>query len=183
MRFSILGLLGLVAFAAVGCAALRSPTELWRTCFYSVAVGSLIAALVPAALLTGRKRAFWIAFALVGWGYHLQFTWLVRGESTLLTTKLLDYLARRADSALVSYGSAPTPIIDSSDDPANPELIMPSEYMEPVQPVAPYNETRESFIGVGQSLITITFALLGGCLGLFCYSLRQRDDRTAPQAG
>jgi hypothetical protein len=127
-------------------------------------------------LLTGRKQAFWIAFALVGWGYHLQFTWLVRGESTLLTTKLLDYLARRADSALVSYGSAPTPIIDSSDDPANPQLIMPSEYSEPVQPLAPYNETRESFIGVGQSLFTIAFAFLGGCLGLFCYSLRHKQE-------
>ena len=115
MRFSILGLLGLVAFAALGCAALQNSNDVWRTCLYSLAVGSLIAALVPAVLLTGRKRAFWIAFALVGWGYHLQFTWLLKGESELLTAKLLNYLARRQNSGVADYGPAPPPpVIDAT---------------------------------------------------------------------
>lgn len=97
-RFSLVGLLAAVTFAAVACGALVNPNEWWTIGVTSAAV-SLLAYAVPAAIYgAGARRAFWVGAAIVGWGYFglvpfsLGFNFASYGESSLVTCRLLGML-------------------------------------------------------------------------------------------
>jgi len=68
-RFSLWSMFLGVAAVAIVCAALVKPTAVWVTAFQTAALGVLTFALL-AALVYERSaaRAFWIGFAVVGWG-------------------------------------------------------------------------------------------------------------------
>ena len=51
MRFSILTLLGLVAVAAVGTAALLNANQIWAEVIYSITFITLLIALIAALML------------------------------------------------------------------------------------------------------------------------------------
>jgi hypothetical protein len=86
---SIAGMLGVVLFGAVALAALRSGSDLWTSGVYTTALGVLGFATLGAVLRRGPVRAYWVGFAIFGWGYLA----LAHGAETrqrLLTTHLLD---------------------------------------------------------------------------------------------
>ncbi|HUY93042.1 MAG TPA: hypothetical protein VMV10_30210 [Pirellulales bacterium] len=68
-RFSLWSMFLGVAAVAIVCAALVKPTETWAMAFQATALGVLTFGLL-AALVYERSaaRAFWIGFAVVGWG-------------------------------------------------------------------------------------------------------------------
>ncbi len=68
-RSSITAALGAIAFVAVGLAALRAADEWWASWLGYLTIGLLLAAVLLAAVQTGTRRAFWVGFALFGWGY------------------------------------------------------------------------------------------------------------------
>jgi hypothetical protein len=68
-RFSLLALFGFVTLAAVGCAALARPTMLWVTIIQGVVFACLFFAVLAAIYGQRASRAFWVGFAVVGWGY------------------------------------------------------------------------------------------------------------------
>lgn len=70
-RVSISGLLGLVAVAAVGFAAIRIATPAWAGALYSLTFFLLVASLLGIGFGRGPRRVFWIGFALLGWSYIL----------------------------------------------------------------------------------------------------------------
>jgi hypothetical protein len=90
-RCTIAGALGAILFVAVGFAALREADELWDSWLFSLTLGLLLFAVLLAAHRTGGRRAFWIGFALFGWGY-LSFSLIPSTEPRLITTKALAYL-------------------------------------------------------------------------------------------
>jgi hypothetical protein len=91
LQFSIQTLLAVVLFVCLSCAALRARTELWDSGLFAGMLGSLLVATLLAAHRVGRKRAFWIGFALFGWVY-LGLSLVPPIESRLPTTKLLAQL-------------------------------------------------------------------------------------------
>jgi hypothetical protein len=68
-RFSLLTLFGFVAAMAVVCAALARPTMLWVTVIQGFAFGCLFFSVLAAIYGQRSSRAFWVGFAVVGWGY------------------------------------------------------------------------------------------------------------------
>ena len=71
LRVPVLGLLGLVAFAAVGLAALRSASPMWASVLYSAALASLATAVVMAIARRGRGRVAWVGYAAFAATYLL----------------------------------------------------------------------------------------------------------------
>jgi Cu/Ag efflux pump CusA len=103
LRYHIAGALGAVLCVAVGFAALREADELWDTCLFSLTLGLLLFAVLLTAHRTGDRRAFWIGFALFGWGY-LSFSLIPSTEPRLITTKALAYLHQASILGSRAYG-------------------------------------------------------------------------------
>lgn len=70
-RPTIGGMLGLIALAAVGLAALRNPSEHMAALTLNLCVGILIWGTVEARQASGPAADFWFGFALVGWPHLL----------------------------------------------------------------------------------------------------------------
>ena len=156
MRFSILTLLGIVAFAAVGCAALLNANQLWAEATYSIAFVTLLIALVAALMLRGGTRAFCIGFAVFGIAY---FSDLFSDQSQMITYSISENLhdwteaAPRDGSAFVETPSGLVrPLV------LNPFLVL-----------------------VFHSLFSIVFAYAGGLIGCCFYSLRQKQNAQAAE--
>jgi hypothetical protein len=92
-RYNIAGMLGAVSCVAIGLAALREANDLWDSALFSLTVGLLLTAWLLAFHRTAARRAFWIGFALFGWGY-LILSLIPSTESRLITTQALAYLEK-----------------------------------------------------------------------------------------
>jgi hypothetical protein len=68
-RFSIAGLMAIVLVAAVGLAALRSPSPAWASTLFMVTCGVFGLAIVGAIYRSGVARAWWLGFCVFGMGY------------------------------------------------------------------------------------------------------------------
>jgi hypothetical protein len=68
-RFSLLTLFGFVAVVAIACAALARPSQLWLIVVSSSTLACLFYAILAAAYGRNARRAFWLGFAVVAWGY------------------------------------------------------------------------------------------------------------------
>ena len=93
LRYNIASVLGAIALVAVGFAALRKANGLRDSWLFSVTLGLLMLAVLLAVHRTEAKRAFWIGFALFGWGY-LSLSLIPSIEPRLITSKALAYLYR-----------------------------------------------------------------------------------------
>lgn len=71
IRFSIVDLLILVLFCAVGMAALRYVSPLWYALFFSITIASFTIGSLHLAFRRGERRRFWIGFQLCGGVYFL----------------------------------------------------------------------------------------------------------------
>jgi hypothetical protein len=97
-RFSLVGLLAAVTFAAVACGALVNPNEWWTIGVMSASATLLAYAVLAAIYGAGARRAFWVGAAVIGWGYFglvpfsLGFNFEGYGEAPLVTNKLLRML-------------------------------------------------------------------------------------------
>jgi hypothetical protein len=65
----------LTFFLGVGIAALKSPSILWNSVCFSAAGGTLVGSLLCIAYQEGSARAFWLGFAVLGWGHFLLSFW------------------------------------------------------------------------------------------------------------
>jgi hypothetical protein len=71
-RFSLLALFGFVAFVAAGCAALARPSELLEIIVSAAMLACLLFAVLASIIdQWSPRRAFWIGFAIAGWGFFL----------------------------------------------------------------------------------------------------------------
>jgi hypothetical protein len=87
-RFNVVSILGAIVFVGFGFAALRQADDLWNSSLFSLTIGLLLAAVLLAIYRTEARRAFWIGFALFGWGY-LSVSLIRLTGSRLITTKAL----------------------------------------------------------------------------------------------
>lgn len=166
-RFSIAGLLALVAASGVAFAALRHADDLVASLTFSAAILASGVAALGAAFGRGRKRAFCTGFAAFGFGYMaLCFGPFATDEVQphLATTKLLDYLGPRVQRpseggqyVLGFIGVSGTERITTS----RVEGSWFSSILTPPPPTLVVSATPE-FMRVGHSLISLLLAALGG---------------------
>lgn len=89
MRFSIRTLLGLTACAAVAFwVMLKADRVLTMVAFTATAL-VLLYSVVAAIRSQNAQRAYWIGFAVFGWGYFLLFLFIGRSRGSLLITNTL----------------------------------------------------------------------------------------------
>lgn len=90
-----------IAAVAIVCAALVKPTAAWAMAFQAAGLGILTFALL-AALVYERSaaRAFWIGFAVVGWGH------LGLHRFPLSEISLIDEISERLKDAIHPYSAS-----------------------------------------------------------------------------
>ena len=91
-RFSIAGLMAVVLVSSLSLAALRSGSATWAGGLYLLTYGVLALAVVGAACRGASERAWWLGFALFGFGYLKRASWYGYGASELPTTMLLEII-------------------------------------------------------------------------------------------
>jgi hypothetical protein len=115
-RFSLLALFGFVGVTAVVFAALASPNESWLMITKGLTLGCLFFSALAGIYGHRVGRAFWVGFAVVGWGYFV-----VQQEfeppQDLPTGRISDRLQRliHPDGPLIQLGDSHNPPIQ----PAN----------------------------------------------------------------
>jgi hypothetical protein len=69
LHFSIANLLAVIGIIGIAMAALRNPSYLWANVTFSIAFGSLVAAVLSAIYGQGARRAYWLGFSVCGGAY------------------------------------------------------------------------------------------------------------------
>ncbi len=109
-RLTLAGSMGMIALAAIGMGALRSPSLLGASLIFTLAVGILLAAAVAALSLPGRARAVCGSFALIG-SIYLGLGLGPWSESAagphLLTSPIIDYayMMVTGQTGVLEFGS------------------------------------------------------------------------------
>jgi hypothetical protein len=96
LRFSIAGLMGVVLALSIGIVSLRSASDAWAAFILLMTLGILTLSVLGIVYRTGSRRASWVGFALLGWGYMVltSSSWWDRqvDRPELATSMLLDRL-------------------------------------------------------------------------------------------
>ncbi len=90
-RLNIASLLVVIFILGIGFAALRESTELWQSGTFTLTIGVLLISTLLAVHRTGKRRAFWLGFALFG-SVYLGLSLVPSIESRLIMTKMFVYL-------------------------------------------------------------------------------------------
>jgi hypothetical protein len=93
-RFSVADLLVTIGLCALSLACLIYASTPWATAVLSVALASLVLALIGVIYRRGERRAFWAGFAICGWTYLILSCspWFIPfPRSQLVTSKLLEW--------------------------------------------------------------------------------------------
>jgi hypothetical protein len=197
---SIAGMLGVVLFGAVALAALRSGSDLWTSGIYTTALGALGFATLGAVLRRGPSRAYWIGFAIFGWGY-LALASVAETRQRLLTTHLLDEVRQLIIRTPRAAGERFMVERQGQDVPATLLEIKSDQYKvnfdgwtsyhdewvdlsrirtnlpsPPVSSGKPVPVTALLFPNqqvIGHSLFAVVFGVVGGYFGLYFASRRE----------
>lgn len=172
-RFTLLSLMVLVAFSAVGLAALVNASELWASATFTVTVSVLLVAILGIVLPRRESsRAFCAGLTVVGWGYMLiVFSPWFRPESNLgpaplLTTKLLEYLYDKVTEAPAVAGA-------SKQFPRGSMAARIRALQRGSALRGALSTSRKHFQQVGHSLLGLFFAFLGGLLARYLYTTQE----------
>lgn len=148
-RFSILTLLGVTAYVAIGATAFHYNTVAWAENLRGIVVLFLLILTLASFLGSERSRPYWAGFTLFGWTYFVLSDLVDRltGQSVQLpTASLIDWIwLYYSWSALA----------------ANREF----DY--------------ETFLVIGHTLFTLPFACLGGIIAQVMYTRSSRNDGEA----
>jgi hypothetical protein len=178
-RPTILGLMAVVLLAAVGVGALREATDWWASGIFTTTLIALAFATLYAVYRRGPRRAFWAAFAAVGWGY-IVLTFGPGCETTirprLVTTRLLDALlpiVHPAPEPTVRLWDSTTGKPVNAGSPVNQVMFSP-DGRRIVRAMGRW-PNREPFQDIGHSLIAFLLAGIGGVASRSFHA--HRDER------
>lgn len=94
IRASIAGLMAAVLIAALELTALRSASDTWSGSTLLATCGVLGLAVVGAVCRRGGVRAWWLGFALFGWGYMAIAFWSPVDATKLPTFVFLEFVCK-----------------------------------------------------------------------------------------
>jgi hypothetical protein len=198
-RFRIGTLLVLIIALGVGFAALRESNDTWDSGVFTLALGALLVSILLAVHRTGKRRAFWIGFALFGWAY-LGLPLVPPIESRLITTKALALLESRiSDRPIVISGRVwdtwsrnlaqsrnlgqNNQSINSTSIAFSPQGNLVASGNQGIirvwdvsggNPLGTGSGTAENFVRIGHSLLALIFAFVGGRLSGYLYAQNRR---------
>jgi hypothetical protein len=178
LRFNIASLLGVILFCGVGFAALKESSDLWESGLFTLTIGVLLVSILLAVHRSEAKRAFWIGFALLGWGY-LALSLVPSIESRLVTSKGLAYLDSKVPGrpsqvwTVVVTGTGSrgpgnqvqnTAFTFDRAKVTNSSSGVVTLWDAPTGRLLSWGGTTENFVRIGHSLFALLAAWLGGLL-------------------
>jgi hypothetical protein len=179
LRFTILGLMGLVVAAAIGFAALREGSEAWASITFAATAIILLMALPLLIYSRGAIRAACVGFTLFGWAYFVFFFGWWSGEGLgvpPLPTKWLLGLVHDQIHAKPQY--IPNPQFTGVSFGTIPLLnIPPSSQQYILKPGTTYwmgNEVH--YRQIGHCLIALAFGALGAVWSRIVFAFQARRD-------
>lgn len=177
-RFSLWSMFLGIAAVAIVCAALVKPTESWVMAFQAAALGVLTFALLAALVYKrGAARAFWIGFAVVGWG-DLGLHRLHSSEVSLTRE-----ISERLKDAIHPY---PPPNNPSAGQPGAAQKFNPGTpgYWRNSDPATePVLFARDAFSHLGVWIWPLLLGFLGGIVAQQMYLRRERLAARAEPSG
>src|SRR5262249_50719764 len=99
LRFHLGTILILIIVLGVSFAALRESNDTWDSGIFTLALGALLVSILLAIHRSGKKRAFWVGFALFGAAY-LAMSLIPAIEARLITTKALAYIDSKVSRSI-----------------------------------------------------------------------------------
>lgn len=170
-QFSVFALLMVVAFVSVACAALVYASLWWASICLTGAVIVHLVAVLGLVYRCGPARAFWLGFAVLGWGYLLLA--FAPGLDRhighrLVTTKLLALLQPKLQRTPIQGNASYLAL-----DPGANVLVITTETGRYYHPAPQWGHFQQA----GHSLTAILIGVLGGLLARYFYNTRE------PQAG
>jgi hypothetical protein len=189
-RFSLLGLAGLVALIALGCASLAYASPAVSGIAWSVALLTMMFATVAAAVSAPAGRSWWIGFAIFGWLYVFTLVGPLSGLSGWVRVdSLLEKLATKMPKAtLTNTAMPPHPMgmaggvgpmaggmADGEGMPGGEGMYGAGAPPGLVMAPTPNTDYILSFIRTGQALLTLLLACLGGFAGRLVYERNRKQ--------
>jgi hypothetical protein len=173
-RVSIINLMSVVMFVAIGLAALRFPSPIWASVLFTAAIVFPLIAILKSIACQGPDRLPWIGTALFG----LVFL----GVSFRFTPTILN-----VSSSMHPPDTLFTEILTAMSYFINPDIYVAIERTYPKWPVLPSTSTAAlscSYCSCCNSLGSLCFGLVGRMLGqLFATSIQsgaaERDRKRA----
>jgi len=173
IRFSIAGLMGIVLAAAIGLAALRNASETWAGVMLLLTSGVLALAVVGVVCRAEAERAWWLGFALFGWGYLALAFWSLNNDRApkLPTLVWLDTLSTKLGLPPQALGG-----MDGMGGGMRsiPLFTVIGQFGGGASGAAP----NGSFAQIGHCLWALLFAVLGGILARFLFAIPARRSET-----
>jgi hypothetical protein len=165
---SLSGLIACVLACGLGLAALRNASPTWAGSMLLLTLGLLAVAVLGVVYRREERRAWWLGFALFGWGFAALVLAPWSRPEALPSTGLLDRLYVRVSPtkvvALETYGPPSDgrlgdSLVVSNDVPphAIPATAGPADTVFLVGTVG-----IEAFRSIGHCLLTVLVASLGG---------------------
>jgi hypothetical protein len=174
IRFTIGTLLVLVFFLGISFAALREASPIWDGAILCVTIGAILVSILLAVHRAGTKRAFWLGFALFGSTY-LGLTVVPSLESRLISTQALVFLDSKIPERPLAitgqvWGNPPNgpPVVFQSISSGGGFVSRANNgtFWLASAPgggrLGAWGGTSESFIRIGQSLLALVAAGIGG---------------------
>jgi hypothetical protein len=179
-RPTILGLMGCIAFIAVGMAAVRANDELWAALVFALTVFTLC----TAALVAIYRRGAWAGFAVFGWAMFF----ICQPHSApaigptplpmLLAYRVFFYLGKPADFPTVSFQIPGYPAI-MADGEQGIILAGVSGGSAAIRSRVPVNSLR-SGLCLTSLLVGFVGALVGGFIARRCVARGDSRDDAPP---
>jgi hypothetical protein len=199
-RTSIRTLMAFVLVSAVGLAALKNAGELWAGIMLLLALAASGVAIIGAAVMQGRERAWWLGFAVFA-GLYLTLAigpWVGDGFRSQLITS--HWLVRLRHALFES--NVPALLVEMQEIEAELAKLTPATPKFQYDPVvsslrnslreiqAQLNANRNAglrydhFQRIGHALFVLLAGLVGGTVALWFWERRtRREAGPADEAG
>jgi hypothetical protein len=163
-RFSLKWLLIAVAYIAISVGALLNANRFWRSSLESSAVALVLIALAGVIWSAGERRAFWGGSLLFGAIYLLWSTGLFGLTQSIRfpPTDAFSYIHRRSF----------TPTTEIPESPDLSDIDYSNEFVGGVATLQVIRPGNTVFTAVGNAVLAIPFALLGGVIATAFYRRR-----------
>jgi hypothetical protein len=182
-RLSLSGLMVLIFVVGVGIAALRDASETWAGIVLLLTLGLLAVSILGVVYRREARRAWWVGFALFGWGYAALTLAPWSKPEKLPTHFLLDYLYARLSLRKVvamepfaaSAGLDQDQFIVLDPNPSHDSLPGVPQGSDAVFAIGTID--LKAFRAIGHCLFALVAGFVGAFVARWFYSTRQRAER------